>query len=579
MTGTRTRWWDVAGAAAGAAGAAVWLTPSVPLPLAPPVRCPGALELLAVGFARLAPDAPLGLVVSWSNLLLAAGGVAAVIWLLAGRLGRGPAVVAVGLAAVGLPLLAPRVAVLDAATFIAAVATFAALTHPRPTRRTRRCAVLGLVASAACTPALSVILLPIAAWLGLRDRGDAFRGRSPETLAVGAAMLALLLGMWLVPARPGDGYVTALGCALPGGAPVDSWMGRPNLFGGVTPYMWGLAVLGAVLRRAELVAMPMRVGVAYGLAPVLVHVVGDTGQSHPEGPLVGLMLWLAAAGLTELVRASMARRGGAIAATFFVVLVPWSTLGSHGAPAATAVAAGHDAFTTRQMQAILRALPDGSTLVIDDAGADIAVRAVGDLWRRSGKSLEVVSGPALAVPPPRFAGRRVYAFPVAAGTLQASGFRPVDDPLVGSLPVRQLEAAGVCAQVPATWMATAAVAAEFAVMSQQPRDEGPAVFYLASDDRPEVATVDWPAPARRGFDAHVFDRRNADAALLAQMAEDEVPDALRPTAAPFVTRVEVWRTPGAPRILRVGLGLTPASAIVRLRVPAEAHRLFVCPAP
>jgi hypothetical protein len=47
--------------------------------------------------------------------------------------------------------------------------------------------------------------------------------------------------------------------------------------------------------------------------------------------------------------------------------------------------------------------------------------------------------------------------------------------------------------------------------------------------------------------------------------------------ARYLTRLELWRTPGAPRILTVELGTTPVAAIARLGLDAAVRRLTVCP--
>jgi hypothetical protein len=119
-----------------------------------------------------------------------------------------------------------------------------------------------------------------------------------------------------------------------------------------------------------------------------------------------------------------------------------------------------------------------------------------------------------------------------------------------------------------------------ALVADTDAEVGPMVVYLASAQRPETRAIDWPSLTMRGYHVRSYDREAVGEAarIGASIREDGVP-ASSPVLTPrYLTRLELWRTPGAPHILTVELGLTPVAAIARLGVDAAVRRLTVCPA-
>lgn len=112
-------------------------------------------------------------------------------------------------------------------------------------------------------------------------------------------------------------------------------------------------------------------------------------------------------------------------------------------------------------------------------------------------------------------------------------------------------------------------------------DQGPIVIYVGTGQPPSPNPVGWPALATRGFNATVYvSRTDADDVRLAQdMSDDELPGPLAISGAAYVTRLKLWRTPGAPTSLAINLGAVPTQVVAHLVPPADGgQRLVVCPA-
>ena len=125
---------------------------------------------------------------------------------------------------------------------------------------------------------------------------------------------------------------------------------------------------------------------------------------------------------------------------------------------------------------------------------------------------------------------------------------------------------GACSIMDDQWHAVPGVlrSSRLALVAETDDEAGPMVTYLASDQLPVVRAIDWPRLTTRGFHVRSYDRHADDPARIeAATRSDGLP--------------ELWRTPGAPRILTVELGVTPIAAIARLGLDAAVRRLTVCP--
>jgi hypothetical protein len=105
------------------------------------------------------------------------------------------------------------------------------------------------------------------------------------------------------------------------------------------------------------------------------------------------------------------------------------------------------------------------------------------------------------------------------------------------------------------------------------------VVYAGFDARPELAAVEWPSAAQRGFYTTVYDLSSADdrSHLSQDVADDGAPTDRVALRRRFVARLELWRTPAAPLRLTVTLGAQPHEVLARVIAKAEPRRLWLCP--
>src|SRR5262249_8401669 len=137
-----------------------------------------------------------------------------------------------------------------------------------------------------------------------------------------------------------------------------------------------------------------------------------------------------AVGLREVAQLMGSGRGASLGAALAFVLLPllqWSVVraeSSDGAPQAL----GHERASLRDLRSMLNLVPDGSTLIEEDATADILIRP--DMTRRrSPKPLTLVPAVRSRVRAAFEAGG-VYALPSGQRKLALLGFaiEPVVDP-------------------------------------------------------------------------------------------------------------------------------------------------------
>jgi hypothetical protein len=104
-------------------------------------------------------------------------------------------------------------------------------------------------------------------------------------------------------------------------------------------------------------------------------------------------------------------------------------------------------------------------------------------------------------------------------------------------------------------------------------------IYLASSSPLAPGPVGWPERSRRGFWRGVTDMSNAEqaAAIVRELQDTGFAAISNVQAARFVTRIDVWRTPGAPLSLAVRLGGTADRAWARLTQPDARGSVVLCP--
>ncbi len=562
--------------ASGAGG--VWLIARPPA-LALPPPCPGVAELAAAGLARLGPTLAVGAWMPAANLIIAGLAIAAFVALAAHVSRSRVAAAATGLAFAFLPAMRPRLVPFQGLETLIAVLTVAAFVRAarNDTPTARGWTMAGLVTTALLTPALALPLALLAGAFALRPARPGRRRPVWSGLAAGAGLLLAAVGVvLLMPGLPSQ--PSALPCLVPAhfgsagvASPLREWVSAAG------PYAAGLAVLGAFVARAGATRARNWHLLAYVLAP-LVAGTWTSGGGASAPVLVGLWL-LPAIGLAELI-GGQRRVVGRVGVLTFAILLPALHLVPDRAREAPAMSLlGHDCLTLDGFERILAAVPDGGTLVTEDAVTDLYLRAA----RPHPGRLTVVPRDLLALNQrAATTGRILFALPWSQATLPLAGFTLVDPasgPMAG---LKQARAVGACRVATSDWRDLADVtgSASLGVVAPGPTDRGPAVLY-AESDRPFVAhPVDWSPATERGFFATVYDRTvAADARRLAgDEIDDAVPAEHRPDAAPYVLRLEVWRIPAAPLALRVALG-APAARVVAHARPGADGRLFVCPAP
>jgi hypothetical protein len=534
--------------------------------LADPIGCPGLFELLAVVAARTWREAPLGEVLITANVLLTAialltfakiihRATSSIVVSLATTLAAGA-----GLAMTGTLAPSPAATLLIAIGLHAAAGWNASKSFPR---------VVALSALlAATTPPLAIPAAVLAGWIGNR--------RSP--LQGGLAFAIVLASSLLIQsALPPHQF-----CFFASLSTKTFWQGVSafaTVARGVGPLVLALAALGLLSVRR--LPDPVR----QSLAPLaLASMWGVLAEPlQPSAPLTLLIfaLWLLVAnGLAEVWNSagrSAGARVGVIALA--VALVVLQVLGFSGRRVGPPVLDGHDRMSLAAMSDIVGALPRGAALVDEDAVSDLLTRALPSRMRTGDRFQFVRRDPAVIAE--ELGRTRVFALPRSQRLLQDVGIElaPVSSSVPGLAEIRQAHTCSPLASEPPTPLSGIAGRDRFSLVAQTDNDRGPIVIFLSSRAPLTPAASGWPAEALRGFHAQTFDTSAAPDldALKAEMASYNFPAVAWSPDVPYVTRIEMWRTPGAPLALPVALGGSPDAGVARLTGPVSGKNLKLCP--
>jgi hypothetical protein len=140
-----------------------------------------------------------------------------------------------------------------------------------------------------------------------------------------------------------------------------------------------------------------------------------------------------------------------------------------------------------------------------------------------------------------------------------------------------------CAELNTSWVDLAGIvgSGRVALSALSDAARGPVRVYLSGMDGYTPGTDGWPTRVVRGFDLRMFSRETAeDAARLdAEAAAYGLQDS--PVFMfPFVARLTLHRTPGAPLALPIALGPSRSQAVGRLFANTEhSPPLTLCDAP
>lgn len=579
MSSVSSRDWQRSALLSVGVGLAVWIWHPAAARLAPASTCAGLLDLAAVGLARLAPDRPLGPLLQQIDLALFAVAMAAFAYV--GRIvvGRAWPVVIAAVALSVTPAFDASLALPRSASLLAAVCAFGAVTAltDAPARVRSLAAAATLAVCAAIAPALTVPLGILAVAAGAATSGPSV-GRRAATAAT--ALCVVVAAAWgtllLVPGLDGPARVAASTCVS--GRAAEGSLATLVRFAltATGAYVLVLAALGAFALRMARRTHVLIAGAGLAAAPLLAVSIAPADVALVV-PLLVVPLWIGAAmGLREI--ASVARHGfgGRLAAVLLALLVPWLAWSSRATPmAGELLPFGHDTLTLASVEALRARLPPHGIVVREDAIVDLLLRAARTTMRP-----EVVQADRAAVD--LAAGRAsVFALPLAQRHLQNEAFALQSMPGPGLTGVARVERRGTCRGVTTAWTNVTDVPRDrsLAIFARADSEAGPVVIYLATSAPSSPRPVAWPDVALSGFHADVYSSAPESRTQLQQIAaEDGLPSDWSGMSSSSITRLEMWRTPEAPRTLQVSIGVETEAAIAQLVRVAPQSRLLLCTA-
>jgi hypothetical protein len=581
-------------AGALAAGLALlWRTqPSL---VAPPDACPGLLHLASAALLRARPGLTIGQLATWldtgASVALAVSAVAACTALGVSLL---PAVAVAG-ALTTTVIFAPVLNV-PAASFAAACTALGLASYVQcrgdSLAAPARLLVLSCVAialAAMTAPPLAPALAVLAAALVSMD------GRMPRvrrTLVACVAAAAILLGAWIVSfaVPPSDGardWWQAARCSLPGSrATAVGWLLPSHALSAASPLAVALALLALLSRTGAY----WRASIPWAIATVALLALARASADLAAAPLVLVGWLLAARGLEAMLARVTGWKRWAVGMCLIVAL-PWlqasrawvSSVITPGTPSA-----GHERWSLDDLQHLTALLPPDAAIVREDAGFDLLRRAQGPAARR------VKPVPLVPRQPEEVARasavRHVFLLPIAQADLDLRGvaWKPASlwmpgggasHSLLGS--VAQVESVHACHVLGPTWIDVTAAAAHALVTLVATRDDARSrVLLVAGGTALDPGPVGWPAFATDAFSLHtlVHPVRGGTDTVVAKLRADGAPGAAF-VGTPYVVRLELWRPGPAPLALRVRLGGSVSIAWARLEEPVpEGSSLMLCPA-
>ena len=551
--------------------------------LTDPASCPGLLEWLVIAASRAGSRMPVATLLTWLN---SAGVVLALVALTrwVHRAAGVPVVTAaVSLAAAVTIVTTPALEPSDVLVIGAACAVWLG----KPSPRSFLLAVLAVI-----VPGLALPLAVVAAWFTWRESGAP--NRTWRLLAAGlAAFVVFVLALAqtsIMPPLPGQESVVGAGCLVPRELGVQNIrVAIANAFEGTGPVPLAFALLGIFGLRHQIAKRGSWPFLALAILPVVAAAGQPADPVRTLAPAIAAFWWLVAVGVREIVVALSRRRAWQIGAWTLAMLLPvlqWShrsaiPIGSADEPR------GHERLARRDFSQILAALPARSTIVIDDAIAEILLRSAAGAAQVIEKQFTAVPHDRTAVPHDRPAVERlaaaghVYAMPRAQFDLQHRGLIRVESARPGIPGIVAFERASECAAVDVAWQEAQALArsSHLALVADRPDARGPVVIYLGSSIPLNPHAFDWPAWSVRGYYVGTYDlRREADRVRLdLDSVEDRPPRDNRVFGYPYLTRLDLWRVPNGPTVLAVGLGHAPDAALARAMTTAETSGLRLCP--
>jgi hypothetical protein len=169
--------------------------------------------------------------------------------------------------------------------------------------------------------------------------------------------------------------------------------------------------------------------------------------------------------------------------------------------------------------------------------------------------------------------------PRSQRALQYAGFEMMDAGVPGLAEIRQSHACTTdLGNTPAD-LAPIIGQRQFGFVADDERSRDHVVIVLAGDVPMSAAPVNWPTDLMHNIQGRMFDltvaadhQDFADEIRKYELSSWSVPDTR------YATRIETWRTAGAPLVLPIALGAPASSGTARRLGTAPDQRLRLCPA-
>ena len=538
--------------------------------LADPIACPGVFDLLAIIASRTWRDVPLGSMLGAANTVLLALAFVLLARAVYKLTSSAAVTIAITLAALASSMFAAVLAPSAAAAFVVTLAAWNAVLHSFENRQRAGSPGFALLSLVLLAATVIPTMLPAAIAAGF------LRWRRWE-LRVLAVATVLGTSHLMQMAMPRDHS-----CVVPHGgwaslaAAGDVIAGTAREAGG--PLAIALAVLGLFamkrLPRGVVLSLPLLVLVS------LWGVLMPDRAAWVLAPFVIALWLLAAAGLAEVWAATSATLAGKVGASALsIALVVLQIVHASAYRDASPAPDGHEQLTFAMMGAIVGALPRGAGLVEEDAATGLLTRALPSRMRTSDR-FQVIPGNVTAVSEAR-ANAPVFALPRSQRVLQHLGFEMADAASAGVSGLAEIRQAHACTAElgPAPLPLTALTGRQiFALVAGDQRTRDPIVILLAGDAALPVTPLGWPQSAVRGIHGRMFDltvttdqRDFAEELRSYELSSWAVPNTR------YVTRIEAWRTPGAPLVLPIALGGPIGIGIARMTGTSPDQHLRLCP--
>ncbi len=534
------------------------------------MACPGMFDQLAIIAGRTWRDVPLASMLNAVNtvvLVLALALLARVIYKVTSSV---LVAIAITVAASATTVFAVTLAPSSASACLVSIAAWSAVLRTRQEpHRAPACAVaLGLLAWLAVT--VTPMMLPVAIVAGTLP----WKRWHLRIVAV----LTVLGASHLIQMALPQGH----SCVMPHGG-VTAFLSAVKIVGGALGSAGPLATALAILGLFAIMRLPR--GVALSLPVLVVASIWGAAvmPARPEWILApfAISFWLlAAAGLTEIWGAASNTMGGkAGVAALSVVLVVLQVLAANARRLAESSPEGHDRLTLAMMSELVSSLPPGAALVAEDATVSLLARALPSRVRPPARFHFVA--PDVTEINGQLGNSRVFALPRSQRVLQHVGLELSDATVAGVSGMAEVRQAHACtadlAGAPITLPAVMGRQV-FALVAADERTRDRVVIALAGDVPLSVSLPGWTPEAMRGIDGRMFDLTlAADQRVFAEELRTYGLSSWSPEGLRYVTRLEVWRTAGAPLVLPVALSAPARAGTARLIGTARDQHLRLCP--